>query len=211
MKAKLFKMKQLLHVMSSPKTKNSASRQLGQIVIEKIKEIYPDSKVTEYDLATNKTAHLDEDHIEAFFTPAEIQTEAHKQSLVQSDLAIQDLLKADIIVIEAPMYNWNIPSTLKACFDQIARAKLTFQYTGEGLLPKGLLKNKKAYIVTSSGGIYSEGELEPYDFTTTYVRFFLQLLGIKIVNVFRVEGQAIFGPENALVKAIENVVIDDQL
>ncbi|MDH6250610.1 FMN-dependent NADH-azoreductase [Chryseobacterium sp. H1D6B] len=200
-------MKQLLHIMSSPKTKNSASRKLGQIVIEKLKEIYPDSKVTTYDLATNKTAHLDEDHIEAFFTPAEIQTKAHKHSLIQSNRAIEDVLKADIIVIEAPMYNWSIPSTLKAYFDQIARAKITFQYVGGGLLPKGLLKDKKAYIVTSSGGIYSEGELKPYDFTTNYVRFFLNLLGIEVVNVFRVEGQAVFGPENALLKAIENVVI----
>ncbi|MCX8530825.1 FMN-dependent NADH-azoreductase [Chryseobacterium luquanense] len=204
-------MKQLLHIMSSPNTKSSASRKLGRIVIEKIKEKYSDLQITEYDLALNQPAHLDEDHIEAFFTPAEIQTEAHKQSLVQSDQTIEDLLKADIIVIEAPMYNWNIPSTLKAYFDQIARAKLTFQYTGEGLLPKGLLKDKKAYIVTSSGGKYSEGELEPYDFTTNYVRFFLNLLGIEVVNIFRVEGQAIFGSENALVKAIESVAIDDQL
>ena len=197
--------------MSSPKTKNSASRKLGQIVIEKLKEKYPDSKVTKYDLATHKTAHLDEEHIEAFFTPAEAQTEAHKHSLFESDKAIQDLLKADIIVIEAPMYNWNIPSTLKAYFDQIARAKITFQYVGQGSLPKGLIKDKKAYIVTSSGGIYSDGELKPYDFTTNYVRFFLTLLGVEVVNVFRVEGQAIFGPENALIKAIENVVIDDEL
>ncbi len=204
-------MKQLLHIMSSPKTKNSASRKLGQIVIEKIKEKYPDSKITAYDLAENKTTHLDEDRIEAFFTPVEIQTEEQKHSLVESDQAIQDLLKSDILVIEAPMYNWNIPSTLKAYFDQIARAKITFQYVGEGALPKGLIKDKKAIIVTSSGGIYSEGELQPYDFTTNYVRFFLNLLGIEIVNIFRVEGQAIFGFENALLKAIEKVVIDDQL
>lgn len=202
-------MKQLLHIMSSPKTKHSASRKLGQIVIEKMKEKYSDLQITEYDLARNKIAHLDEDHIEAFFTPAEIQTETHRHSLEQSDQAIEDLLKADIILIEAPMYNWNIPSTLKTYFDQIARAKLTFQYTGEGLLPKGLLKHKKAYIVTSSGGIYSEGELEPYDFTTKYIRFFLNLLGIEVVNVYRVEGQAIFGSENAMLKAIESVVIDD--
>ncbi|MGD1317779.1 FMN-dependent NADH-azoreductase [Chryseobacterium sp. 2R14A] len=204
-------MKHLLHIMSSPKTKNSASRKLGKIVIDKITEAYPDSKIIEYDLATNKIEHLDENHIEAFFTPVEIQTEQHRHSLGQSDQAIEDLLKADIVVIEAPMYNWNIPSTLKAYFDQIARAKLTFQYTGEGLLPKGLLKDKKAYIVTSSGGIYSEGELKPYDFTTNYVNFFLNLLGIEVVSVFRVEGQAIVGAESALLKAIENVFIDDNL
>jgi len=197
--------------MSSPKTKNSASRKLGHVLIEKIKEKYSDLHITEYDLALDQMAHLDEDHIEAFFTPAEIQTEAHKQSLLQSDRAIEDLLKADIIVVEAPMYNWNIPSTLKAYFDQIARAKLTFQYTGEGLLPKGLLQDKKAYIVTSSGGIYSEGELEPYDFTTNYARFFLNLLGIEVVNIYRVEGQAIFGSENAMEKAIESVAMDVKL
>jgi len=197
--------------MSSPNTKSSASRKLGQVVVEKIKEKYSDLQIIEYDLALNQIAHLNEDHIEAFFIPAEIQTEAHQQSLVQSDQTIEDLLKADVIVIEAPMYNWNIPSTLKAYFDQIARAKLTFQYTSEGLLPTGLLKDKKAYIVTSSGGIYSEGKLENYDFTTNYVRFFLNLLGMEVVNVFRVEGQAIVGPENAMLKAIESVVIDDQL
>ncbi|MDP9961818.1 FMN-dependent NADH-azoreductase [Chryseobacterium lathyri] len=198
--------------MSSPKTKTSASRKLGKIVIEKIKEVHPDSTVTEYDLAKNKITHLKEEHIEAFFAPLEIQTEVvHRHYLESSDQAVQDLLKADIIVIEAPMYNWNIPSTLKAYFDQIARAKLTFQYTGEGLLPKGLLKDKKAYIVTSSGGIYSEGELKPYDFATNYVSFFLNLLGIEVVNVFRVEGQAIVGPENALVNAIKNIVINDPL
>ncbi|MDQ0064243.1 NAD(P)H-dependent oxidoreductase [Chryseobacterium lathyri] len=74
-----------------------------------------------------------------------------------------------------------------------------------------LLKDKKAYIVTSSGGVYSEGELKPYDFATNYVSFFLNLLGIEVVNVFRVEGQAIVGPENALVNAIENIVINDPL
>lgn len=204
-------MKQILHIMSSPKTKNSASRKLGKIVIEQITKLYPDSEITEYDLAANKAVHLDENHIEAFFTHVENQTEEHKNFLVQSDKAIQDLLKADILVVEAPMYNWSIPSTLKAYFDQIARAKITFQYVGEGSLPKGLLKDKKAYIVTSSGGIYSEGELKPYDFATSYVRFFLNLLGIEVADVFRVEGQAINGPENALAKAIENLTIDDSL
>lgn len=85
---------------------------------------------------------------------------------------------------------------------------ITFRYTGKGLLPEGLLKNKKAYIATSSGGIYSEGELKQYDFFEPYLRFFLTLIGIDVVNVFRVEGQAIVGQETALQKGIASITID---
>ncbi len=202
-------MKHILHIRSSPKTKHSASRNLGQKVLEKIKEKFPDSEIKEQDLAAtaDPVPHLDKAHIEAFFTPSEALTQAQRNFLAPSDKSVRNLLEADIILVEAPMYNWSIPSTLKAYFDQIARAKITFEYTGQGLLPKGLLQNKKAYIVTSSGGIYSHGELQPFDFATNYVSFFLNLLGIEVVKTFRVEGQAVFGPENAFLKAVDTIDI----
>ncbi|WP_027387442.1 FMN-dependent NADH-azoreductase [Chryseobacterium gregarium] len=200
-------MKHILHIRSSPKTIHSASRNLGQKVIEQLREKFPDSEIKEQDLAIKPIPHLDETHIEAFFTPSDIRTKAHKNSLLLSDESVRNLQETDIIVIEAPMYNWSIPSTLKAYFDQIARAKITFEYTGQGFLPQGLLKDKKAYIVTSSGGIYSHGELQPYDFATNYVSFFLNLLGIEVVKIFRVEGQAVFGPEDAFQKAVDTIDI----
>ncbi|WP_028295742.1 FMN-dependent NADH-azoreductase [Olivibacter sitiensis] len=201
-------MKQVLHIISSPKNENSASRAIGNTVIEKLKEKYPEINVKRYDLTKNNVPHLSESHINAFFTPAENRTETQQLEMAISDTALTDLSETDILVVEAPMYNWNIPSTLKAYFDQIARAGLTFRYTGSGFLPQGLLKNKKAYIVTSSGGIYSEGELKPYDFTTNYVRFFLELIGIDVLNVFRAEGQAIVGREKAIQNGIESVIIE---
>lgn len=199
-------MKKVLHIISSPKKELSASRKLGEIVVEKLKEKYQEISIKEYDL--NAIPHLNETQINAFFTPKENRTELQKMEIAFSDTAILDLLEADILIVEAPMYNWNIPSTLKAYFDQIGRPGITFRYVGSGMLPQGLLKNKKAYIVTSSGGIYTDGELKSYDFTTNYVRFFLELMGIEVVKVFRADGQAIIGQNEVIQKGMESIVIE---
>lgn len=201
-------MKKILHISSSPKTENASSRKLGQEVVRKITEKYPNSTVQKYDLTKKKIPHLSEDQISAFFTNPNERSALQNSAIQQSDHAIAQLLEADIIVIEAPMYNFTITSTLKAYFDTIARSGITFRYTGNGYLPEGLLQNKKAYIATSSGGIYSEGALQPYDFATTYTRFFLELIGITVVGVFRSEGQAIIGQEAALQNGINSILIE---
>lgn len=205
-------MKQILHIMSSPRGESSASRKMGKKLVQQLLEKYAEARVVEYDLSQMKIPHLAENHINAFFKPAEQRTEKDRQDIVFSDKALLDLHHADILVVEAPMYNWNIPSTLKAYFDHIARAGHTFKYKykEDSLLPTGLLKNKQAYIVTSSGGVYSEGKLKDYDFVTKYVAFFLELIGIEVTKVFRAEGQAIFGPEEALNKGIQRIVADMQ-
>ncbi|AWG22876.1 hypothetical protein FFWV33_15760 [Flavobacterium faecale] len=203
-------MKQILHIISSPKNEASMSRVLGKKVIQSLMEKHPQANITEYDLSKIHMPHLTESHINAFFTPAEDRTQAENAEISTSDKALSDLMIADILVVEVPMYNWNIPSTLKAYFDQIARVGFTFkyEYKGDSLLPTGLLKNKKAYIVTSSGGVYSEGKLKEYDFTTSYVKFFLELIGIEVINIFRAEGQAIYGRDESLRKGIESIVIE---
>lgn len=201
-------MKKVLHIISSPQTETSSSRKLGNAVVEKILEKYPDSVIQEYDLIKNKIPHLDEIHINSFFTPSTKRTLEQQIAIKHSDEAIAALQDSDIIVIDAPMYNFTITSTLKAYFDSIARAGITFQYTGNGFLPEGLLKGKTAYISTSSGGIYSEGSLQPFDYAATYVSFFLELIGIKVAGIFRAEGQAIIGQEKALQKGIESIVVE---
>lgn len=200
-------MKKVLHVMSSPRTESSVSRKLGRAVVTRIREKYPDCIVNEYDLARPGMLHLEEAHINSFFTPVEERLPEQQRAIKLSDEAIAGLVEADIIVIEAPMYNFTITSTLKAYLDQIARAGITFRYVGNGALPVGLLKNKEAYLAITSGGIYGEGELKPYDFIEPYLRFLLNLIGITVAGVFRAEGQAIVGPEKALEKGIESIVI----
>ncbi|RBL89140.1 FMN-dependent NADH-azoreductase [Chitinophaga flava] len=200
-------MKNILHIISSPRTDASASRKLGNAVVEKIKEKHADYIVTVRDLAKNPPPHLDESHINSFFTPAENRTAEQLDSIRYSDEAIKELLDADILVVETPMYNFTISSLLKAYFDHIARAGITFKSRGKGLLPEGLLKDKQAYIATSSGGVYSEGELKTYDFGEPYVRSFLTVIGINVVGAFRAEGQSIIGPEAALENAFESIAI----
>lgn len=85
-----------------------------------------------------------------------------------SDTLVSELEAADTIVLAAPMYNFSIPSTLKAWVDHVARAGRTFRYTGAG--PDGLLKGKKAYVVTARGGVYSEGPGASFDFQEPYLR-----------------------------------------
>ncbi len=199
-------MKNILHINSSSKGKDSVSRKLGNAIIEKLKEIYPENTIKERNLAEAQPSHLDSGLIASFYTPSENRTQEQLELILPSDELIAELRLADFIVIDAPMYNFFIPSVLKSYFDQIARAGETFSYTESG--PEGLLKNKKAYIAIASGGIYSEGERKQYDFIEPYLRVFLGFVGITDVSVFRVEGLAIQSmQEIAFQKGVESILV----
>jgi FMN-dependent NADH-azoreductase len=122
---------------------------------------------------------------------------------------IAEVEAADTIVLAAPMYNFSIPSTLKAWIDHIARAGRTFRYTAAG--PQGLLKGKKAYVATARGGVYSEGPAAFLDFHAPYLRAVLGFVGIEDVRFVHLEGLKV-SPEaaaNGLAKArakIESLV-----
>lgn len=206
-KFKIKKMKQILHIISSPRIEVSASRKLGKAVLEKIQEKYPDSKVKERDLTKNLVPLLEEVHINTFFTPAENRTPEQEAINQYSEGLIAELQEADIIVIESPMYNFSVPASLRAYFDFTSRAGYTFSYDENG--PKGLLNNKKLYIALSSGNIYSEGPYQSYDSNVPYVKNVFGFYGVTDVSVFRAEGLSIPGiMENALEKGIESIVID---
>ncbi|RAJ08891.1 FMN-dependent NADH-azoreductase [Chitinophaga skermanii] len=198
-------MKKILHIISSPRIAHSASRKLGNATLEKLMAKYPGSAVIVRDLAKDPAPHLDEVHIVSFFTPADSRTAEQLDAIRYSEEAVTELLNADIIVIEAPMYNFTITSTLKAYFDHIIRAGMTIKIRGGGLLPEGLLTNKEAYIVTSSGSVYSEGDLKDYDFVEPFIRAFLSVIGIKVAGVFRAEGQAVVGLEAALENGFDSI------
>ena len=131
-------------------------------------------------LVNNHFPHIEEAQITSFFTPPLQRTSQNMEALKHSDEAIREVMDADIIVIGAPMYNFNIPSTLKAWIDHIARAGVTFKYDEKG--PKGLIEGKKVYLAISSGGIYSEGAMKPYDFGTPYLQMVLGFLGITDIS-----------------------------
>ena len=197
-------MKKILHIISSPRNGESFSIKLGNAVIEKIQAEYPGSIVKESNLVKTHFPHLEEAHLSSFFTPAENRTPEHWAAVKHSDEAIHDLMEADIIVIGAPIYNFNIHSTLKAWIDHIARAGITFKYGENG--PVGLVQSKKVYIALASGGVYSEGPMQSFDFVEPYLKAVLGFIGLTDITVFRVEGTAIPDlKEAALAKGIGSI------
>ena len=199
-------MKKILHIVSSPRGGASMSIQLGNAVVSKIQETYPESIVKEKNLAQHPFPHLEEVHLNAFFTPAESRSAENLAAIQHSDEAIAELQEADIIVIGVPFYNFGVPSTLKAWVDHIARAGVTFQYTEQG--PQGLITGKKVYLAIASGGIYSDGPMQAYDFATPYLKGVLGFLGMTDVTVFRAEGASIpVVKDTALEKGIESILI----
>jgi len=153
-------------------------------------------KVTVRDLAQNPVPHLDGARFGAFLAKPEDRTPAQRAVIDYSDELVGELKAADTIVIGVPMYNFGIPSTLKAYFDHIARAGVTFKYTEKGAV--GLLNGKKAYLVVARGGIY--GDAHPQ---ATYVRDLLAFIGITDVEYIYAEGLAISAAskEQGLAKA----------
>ena len=146
--------------------------------------------------------HLDAGRFAAFNTPAAARTPAQQAAVEYSDALIAELKAADTIVIGVPMYNFGIPSQLKAYFDHVARAGLTFKYTEKGAV--GLVTGKKAYLVMARGGYYGDAHAH-----TTYVRDFLAFIGITDVETVYAEGLAISPAAKELGLARARAQVDD--
>lgn len=197
---------QILQLISSARGAESFSTRLSQGIIDKLLAAHPDSTVVVRDLAKHPFLHLEEAHLQAYFTPAEGRSPEQQQAARHSDEAIAEVLAADVLVIGSPFYNFTITSSLKAWLDHLTRANITFRYTPAG--PEGLITGKKVYVALSSGGIYSEGPMQPYDFATPYLRWMLGFLGMRDVTVARAEGVRL--PEfqaAALQKGIDSVTV----
>ncbi|HEY1040281.1 MAG TPA: NAD(P)H-dependent oxidoreductase [Emticicia sp.] len=200
-------MKKVLRIISSPRGQASVSIKLGNAIIEKIKEKHPDCIVTERNLVTNTLPHLNETLIASFFTPSEDHTYDQKEAVKYSDEAIAELKESDIIVIDTPMYNFTIPSTLKTYLDHIVRRGVTFRASETGI--EGLVKNKKVYLAFSSAGFYTEDSPDQsYDFVVPLLKAVLGWLGITDITVVRANG--LRNPElqaTSLQKGIESIQI----
>jgi FMN-dependent NADH-azoreductase len=182
-------MAKILNIISSPRGTASNSIKLADAIIDKLKEKDPAAAVQVRDLTNKPFPHLEEAHLNAFFTPVEQHTAENKEAVRHSNEAIKEIFDADILVIGAPMYNFTISSVLKAWIDHIARAGITFRYTASG--PEGLITGKKVYLAVSTGGIYSSGDSAGYDFVVPYLKAVLGFVGLTDVTVVRAEGFAL--------------------
>ena len=182
-------MSKVLVLKSSILAGYSQSSQLADFYIEQAKAQGKD--VTVRDLAANPIPVLDGELVGAM-RPSETPLSPRQQEALDlSDELIAELQAHDEVVIAAPMYNFNIPTQLKNYFDLIARAGVTFRYTEAG--PEGLVKGKKAVVISSRGGIHKD---TPTDLLTPYVKLFLGFIGITDVEFVFAEGIA-YGPEVA--------------
>ena len=188
-------MSKLLLVTSSLFGDQSKSAQIAREFVEVWRRSRPGAVVTERELTPASMPHLSLDALGALTTPAEQRTEAQAASVAFGDRLIEELEAADTVVLAAPMYNFSIPSTLKAWIDHVARAGRTFRYTAGG--PEGLLKGKKVFIVTGRGGFYSgNSPAKVFDFQEPYLRGVLAFLGLDDVSFIHVEGLKV-SPEAA--------------
>jgi len=183
----------LLHIDSSILGANSVSRALTADIVARERALHPGLEVTYRDLAQDKALHLSGAHLAAF-QGGKVEDAALDADLTAGQANLSELFDADIIVIGAPMYNFSVPSQLKAWIDRIVVAGKTFRYGANGpesLLPKG----KKIIIASSRGSIYAPGSpaaaLEHHE---SYLRGVLSFIGLSDVTVVRAEGLAV-GPE----------------
>ena len=173
----------LLQIKTSVFSDQGNSSQLANEFVTEWQKRHPEGRVIVRDLAQNPVPHLDGARVQAFFTPAE-QRSAEQQALVApSDELIAELQSADAVVLGLPMYNFGVPSTLKAYFDFLARAGLTFRYTANG--PEGLIGDRKVTIFAARGG-YFRGT--PADTQTGFVITFLNFIGITDIDFVYAEG-----------------------
>ncbi|WP_341328431.1 NAD(P)H-dependent oxidoreductase [Methylotuvimicrobium sp. KM2] len=173
----------LLQINSSIFSNGGQSSQLANAFVAKWRVRNPETKVVVRDLTNEPLPHLDAQRVSAYFAQPGARTPEQQSLADESETLIDEIKRSDVIVIGLPMYNFGIPSTLKAYFDRIARAGLTFRYTENG--PEGLLPGKKVYVFAARGGMYAGTAL---DSQTNYVRDFLNFLGITDIEFVYAEG-----------------------
>lgn len=173
----------LLQINTSVFGESGNSTRLADAFVRNWLEHHPGGRVIVRDFANNPIPHLDGAGVRAFFTKPEDRTPAQQAYAEASEALIEELRSADVVVLGLPMYNFGVPSTLKAYFDQLGRAGISFRYTENG--PEGLLGDRKVFVLAARGGMYQG---TPADTQTAFVRKFLNFLGIRDIEFIYAEG-----------------------
>jgi FMN-dependent NADH-azoreductase len=171
----------LLHIDSAATGAGSVTRELTAAIVARWQDTVPGLSVTYRDLDAAPLPHL----------TGPVLTKADTAAAEATEQTLQQFLDSDVIVIGAPMYNFSVPSTLKAWIDRVAVAGRTFRYTENG--PEGLAKGKRMVIASGRGGIY--GDNSPADFQEAYLRQVFGFLGVTDIEFIRAEGVA-YSPQH---------------
>jgi FMN-dependent NADH-azoreductase len=176
-------MSKILVVNSSLSGDTSVSRILVDNAVQRLLEVDPNAEITYRDVGDASIPHLTPSTVAGIRAIAETQAELAAQAL--SDELIAELKAADIVVIGAPMYNFSIPTSLRAWFDHVLRPRVTFAYKDGAV--QGLLQNKRVIVIESRGGLYSEGPTKAMDFQEPYLRTLLGFIGLSDITFVHAE------------------------
>lgn len=186
-------MKNVLVINSSARTHHSQSRKLTEVFVDQWKSIHDNPIVSYRELGNTPVPHVTENWIAAAFKPEAKRSEEEKNSLKISNDYLSELHEADVIVLGAPMYNWSIPSSLKAYIDQILRVNETFKIDPLNMLNPyvGLLENKTLFLLLSRGeqGYEVGDHNEQMNFQSTYLKMVFTIMGISTIHVIAVSGK----------------------
>ena len=196
-------MTRILQINASLQAGNGNSTRLANRFVEALRSTQPDVEVNVRDLASDPVPHLDAARFSAFISKPDERSAEQQAVLDHSNALIEELRRADLIVIGLPLYNFGVPSQLKSWIDHVARAGETFRYTENG--PAGLLTGKKALVFATRGGRYAG---TARDTETTYVRDFLAFLGITDLEFVYAEGLAMGDEPRALALTQAESAID---
>lgn len=181
-------MSTILRIDSSSRISNSKSRELGDYFEKRWLGTNQNDRVVRRDIAADPIQHICDETISGYFTAPEQLTDELREATALSDELIGELQDADILLLTVPLYNFSVPSALKAWIDQIVRIGRTFSYDGVNF--SGLLTGKHAYIVYAYGaaGYVNQGPMAAYDFLTPYLTFLFGFLGFQKVEFLGIEG-----------------------
>lgn len=198
-------MPSVLHLETSARSAGSTTRRIAAELVDRLVQLEPGTQVVTRDLGTRPVPHIDEAFVAAMFVAADQRTPEDEEALALSEELIAEIEAASAIVIGAPMYNYGVPSALKAWIDHVVRARRTFRHTVDG--PVGMLADKPVYVVTASGGIYGQGPGQAHDFLRPYLKDVLGKIGLKSLMFVAAEGQAVegVGPERAIAGALASI------
>jgi FMN-dependent NADH-azoreductase len=188
------KLQNVLVINSSARSIGSKSRKLAETFINHWKEKHLNAKIQIRELGNQIIPHITEQWISAAFKPLENRTQEELNSLKSSDEYIKELKDADVIVVASPMYNWSIPSSLKAYIDQVVRVNETWKYNPNDVQNPyiGLLENKKVVLLLTRGsqGYEKGGYNQHIDFQTNYLKWVFNVIGISDIHVINIDGEA---------------------
>ena len=198
----------LLHIDSSILSDNSVSRQLTHNIVADWVKTHPDTTVEYLDLAVQTPNHLSAESLGFRLPAGAALSEVQRQENAVSEALVSQFLAADVIVVGAPLYNFSIPSQLKAWIDRVAQVGRTFKYTENG--PQGLAGGKVVIVASSRGGVYSTSEGgRAMEHQESYLQTVFGFFGITDVRFVRAEGIAM--GEAAKAQALENAANDTRV